>query len=61
MPDIVRGYTVTNDIDALDQQGRTARKEFSPANPGTITPGDTIEITHDGVGTLVKNVVAPQN
>jgi len=48
-------------MDALDQQGRTARKEFSPANPGTITPGDTIEITHDGVGTLVKNVVAPQN
>jgi len=33
----------------------------SPANPGTVTPGDTIEITHDGVGTLVNNVVAPQN
>ena len=32
-----------------------------PANPGTVTPGDTIEITHDGVGTLVNNVVAPQN
>ncbi|WP_262177062.1 fumarylacetoacetate hydrolase family protein [Haloarcula laminariae] len=125
VPDIVRGYTVMNDIDALDQQGRTARKAFdtsaplgpwietdlnphdiemetvingetrqsartaqmlfspheiisylskrftlrpgdaiafgSPANPGTVSPGDTIEITYDGVGTLSNDVVAPQN
>lgn len=120
--DIVRGYTVLNDIDALDQQGRTARKAFdtsaplgpwvetdidprdvdmetvlngetrqsattaqmlfdpheiisflsrrftlrpddaiafgSPANPGTINPGDTIAITYEGVGTLTNTVVA---
>ncbi|MFC6974841.1 fumarylacetoacetate hydrolase family protein [Halomicroarcula sp. GCM10025709] len=119
--DIIRGYTVMNDIDALDQQGRTARKAFetsaplgpwietdlnpndiemetiingetrqsattaqmlfspqeivsflskrftfrpgdaiafgSPANPGTVTPGDTIEITYEGVGTLSNDVV----
>lgn len=121
VPDVVRGYTVMNDVDALDQQGRTARKAFdtsaplgpyieteidphdiemetvingetrqsattaqmlfdphevvsfisrrftlrpgdaiafgSPANPGTIEPGDTIEITYEGVGTLTNSVV----
>jgi 2-keto-4-pentenoate hydratase/2-oxohepta-3-ene-1,7-dioic acid hydratase in catechol pathway len=110
-----------NDVDALDQQGQTARKAFdtsgplgpwietendprgiemetvingetrqsatteqmlfdpykivsflsrrftlrpgdaiafgSPANPGTVEPGDTIEITYDGVGTLSNTVV----
>lgn len=120
IPDVVRGYTIMNDIDALDQQSRTARKAFdcsgplgpwieteidptsidmwtdisgerrqeantesmlfepdevitylskrftfrpgdivafgSPANPGLITPGDTIEITYDGVGTLCNTV-----
>ena len=125
VPDIVRGYTVMNDIDALDQQSRTARKAFdtsaplgpwietdidpddiemrtvingerrqsattaqmlftpheiisylserftlragdtiafgSPANPGTVTPGDTVKITYDGVGTLVNGVVSPQD
>jgi len=125
VPDIVRGYTVLNDIDALDQQGRTARKAFdtaaplgpwietdidpnsiemetvingetrqsattaqmlftpheivsylstrftfrpgdaiafgSPANPGTITPGDTIEITYEGVGTLSNEVGETRN
>ena len=122
VPDVVRGYTVMNDIDALDQQGRTARKAFdssgplgpwiatdvdprdiemetvingetrqsattqqmlfdpyeiiaylsrrftlrpgdaiafgSPENPGTVEPGDTIEITYEGVGTLSNSVVA---
>mgnify|MGYP002762436238 CR=1 FL=1 len=91
VPDVVRGYTVMNDVDALDQQGRTAReprqsattaqmlfdphevvsfisRRFtlrpgdaiafgSPANPGTIEPGDTIEITYEGVGTLTNSVV----
>ena len=33
VPDIGRGYTVTNDIDALDQQGRTARKAFNTSAP----------------------------
>jgi len=119
--DVVRGYTVMNDVDALDQQGRTARKAFdtsgplgpwietdvdptgidmettingetrqeantelmlfdpreivsylsrrftlrpgdaiafgSPANPGTVEPGDEIEITYEGVGTLRNTVV----
>ncbi|WP_331234681.1 fumarylacetoacetate hydrolase family protein [Natronorarus salvus] len=121
VPDAIRGYTVMNDLDALDQQGRTARKAFdgsgplgpwietdldprgiemhteinggrrqeantelmlfdpfevvsylserftfqpgdvvafgSPANPGLIGPGDRIEITYEGVGTLVNEVV----
>ncbi|MFB6223604.1 MAG: fumarylacetoacetate hydrolase family protein [Haloarcula sp.] len=121
VPDVVRGYTIMNDVDALDQQSRTARKAFdtsgplgpwietdldpsgidmetvingetrqsantelmlfdpyeivsylsrrftlrpgdaiafgSPANPGTVEPGDTIEITYDGVGTLQNSVV----
>ncbi|MFD1562530.1 fumarylacetoacetate hydrolase family protein [Haloarchaeobius amylolyticus] len=123
VPEIVRGYTIMNDIDALDQQGRTARKAFdgsgplgpwietdidptgidmwtdvnderrqeantalmlfdpyevisylskrftfcpgdvvafgSPANPGLIESGDTIEITYENVGTLRNSVVDP--
>lgn len=122
VPDVVRGYTIMNDVDALDQQGRTARKAFdgsgplgpwietdvdptnidmhteingerrqeantelmlfdaheiisylsgrftfrpgdviafgSPANPGTVEPGDEITITYDGVGTLRNTIVA---
>ncbi|MDQ2052465.1 fumarylacetoacetate hydrolase family protein [Natronolimnohabitans sp. A-GB9] len=121
VPDVVRGYTIMNDVDALDQQGRTARKAFdgsgplgpwietdvdptgidmwtdvsgerrqdantelmlfdpyeilsylsrrftfqpgdvvafgSPANPGLIEPGDAVEITYEGVGTLRNRVV----
>ena len=30
----------------------------SPANPGVIEPGDTVEIFYEGVGTL-RNDVAP--
>ncbi|USZ68937.1 fumarylacetoacetate hydrolase family protein [Halorussus salilacus] len=123
VPEVVRGYTVLNDMDALDQQGRTARKAFdtsgplgpwietdvdptnldmhtdvggerrqeantelmlfdphevvsflsarftlrpgdvvafgSPANPGLVEPGETVEITYEGVGTLRNEVVAP--
>ena len=119
-PEVVRGYTIMNDVDALDQPGRTARKAFagsaplgpwmetdldptsiamhtyvndekrqeattdlmlfdpfeiiaflsrrftlqpgdaiafgSPANPGTIEPGDTIAITYEGIGTLRNTV-----
>ncbi|MFB6069841.1 MAG: fumarylacetoacetate hydrolase family protein [Halanaeroarchaeum sp.] len=122
-PEVLRGYTVVNDVDALDQPGRTARKAFdgsaplgpwietdldprgldmhtdvdgerrqaantdqmlfdpfevvsflserftlhpgdviafgSPANPGLIEPGDTVEITYEGVGTLRNGVAAP--
>ena len=125
VPEVIRGYTIMNDIDALDQQGRTARKAFdgsgplgpwietdldptgigmetlvdgevrqdsntelmlfsppeivsylsrrftlragdviafgSPANPGTIEPGDVVEITYDGVGTLRNRVVEPSD
>lgn len=123
VPKVVRGYTILNDVDALDQPGRTARKAFdtsgplgpwietdlepygiemetiingeqrqsattdqmlfdpyeiisflservtfqpgdviafgSPANPGTITPGDTIKITYEGIGTLRNTVERP--
>ncbi|AXR82903.1 fumarylacetoacetate hydrolase family protein [Natrarchaeobaculum sulfurireducens] len=119
--EIVRGYTIMNDVDALDQQGRTARKAFdrsgplgpwletdldpravdmytdvagerrqeantelmlfgpyevvsylskrftfepgdvvafgSPANPGLLEAGDTVEITYEGIGTLRNTVV----
>jgi len=121
VPDVIRGYTVMNDVDALDQQGRTARKAFdtsaplgpwietdvdptdlsmetvvagetrqdattelmlfdpyevvsylsrrftlrpgdaiafgSPANPGTVEPGDEVAITYEGIGTLRNTVV----
>ncbi|NEU57464.1 fumarylacetoacetate hydrolase family protein [Halorussus sp. MSC15.2] len=124
VPEVVRGYTILNDVDALDQQGRTARKAFdgsgplgpwietdvdptaidmrtdvggerrqeantelmlfgprevvsylserftlrpgdviafgSPANPGLVEPGDEVEITYEGVGTLRNEVVAPE-
>ena len=120
--DVVRGYTILNDLDALDQAGRTARKAFdgsaplgpwietdvdptgidmsttvggerrqhantermlfdpaevvsylsrrftfrpgdcvafgSPANPGLVEPGERVEITYEGVGTLSNRVVA---
>lgn len=120
VPEVVRGYTILNDVDALDQQGRTARKAFdgsaplgpwletdldprgidmhtqvagerrqeantelmlfdpyevvsylaerftfrpgdviafgSPANPGLVSPGDDVEITYEGVGTLRNTV-----
>jgi 2-keto-4-pentenoate hydratase/2-oxohepta-3-ene-1,7-dioic acid hydratase in catechol pathway len=119
--EVIRGYTIMNDVDALDQSGRTARKAFdgsgplgpwietdldpegiemetiingekrqnsntelmlfgpeeivaflsrrftlrpgdviafgSPANPGTVDPGDEIEITYEGVGTLRNTVI----
>jgi 2-keto-4-pentenoate hydratase/2-oxohepta-3-ene-1,7-dioic acid hydratase in catechol pathway len=31
----------------------------SPANPGTIEPGDAVEIRYEGIGTLRNPVVAP--
>ena len=33
VPEVVRGYTIMNDVDALDQQGRTARKAFDTSAP----------------------------
>jgi 2-keto-4-pentenoate hydratase/2-oxohepta-3-ene-1,7-dioic acid hydratase in catechol pathway len=119
--DALRGYTILNDLDAYEQDRRTARKAFdgsaplgpwietdvdldgmametvisgerrqsatvdemlfsprevvaflserytfrpgdvisfgSPANPGLLEPGDTIEITYEGIGTLRNEVV----
>jgi len=124
VPDIVQGYTILDDVDALDQHRRTARKAFdgsgplgpwietdvdpyglsmhtdingerrqeattdqmifdpyevvsflserftfrpgdvisfgSPANPGLIEPGDTVEITYEGIGTLRNGVAEPE-
>ena len=121
--DVLRGYTILNDVDALDQPGRTARKAFngsgplgpwietdldpvgldmqtvingderqhsntelmlfkprevvsflskrftlqpndviafgSPANPGLIEPGDEIEVSYEGIGTLRNTVDEP--
>jgi 2-keto-4-pentenoate hydratase/2-oxohepta-3-ene-1,7-dioic acid hydratase in catechol pathway len=118
--DVIRGYTILNDMDALDQERRTARKAFdhsgplgpyietdyepvgkemethingerrqhdntenmfnkpretvaflserytlrpgdvisfgSPANPGTVEPGDEIEIRYEGLGTLCNTI-----
>lgn len=118
--DVVRGYTIMNDLDALDQPNLPARKAFdgaaplgpwietdldptsiemhtdvsgdrrqeatteqmifdpfelvsflskrftfrpgdvvafgSPANPGLLEPGDGIEITYEGIGTLANSV-----
>jgi 2-keto-4-pentenoate hydratase/2-oxohepta-3-ene-1,7-dioic acid hydratase in catechol pathway len=31
--DVLRGYTIMNDMDALDQQGRTARKAWDASGP----------------------------
>jgi len=123
VPDVVRGYSIMNDMDALDQQSRTARKAWdasgplgpwietavdptsldmytdiggerrqegntelmlfdphgivsylserftfrpgdvvalgSPANPGLVEPGDDVEITYEGIGTLRNRVTEP--
>ena len=121
VPDVVRGYTILNDVDAVDQRRRTARKAFdgsaplgpwietdvdptdldmwtdaagerrqeantgsmlfepaevvaslsqrvtfrpgdvvsfgTPENPGLVEPGDVVEITYEGIGTLRNAVV----
>ena len=47
VPDVVRGYTVMNDVDALDQQGRTARKAFdgsAPLGPWIETDADPVAL-----------------
>jgi 2-keto-4-pentenoate hydratase/2-oxohepta-3-ene-1,7-dioic acid hydratase in catechol pathway len=33
VPGVIRGYTIMNDMDALDQQGRTARKAWDASGP----------------------------
>lgn len=32
----------------------------SPANPGTLEPGDTVEVWYEGVGTLRNTVASPE-
>jgi len=54
VPDVVRGYTVMNDLDALDQPGRTARKAFDASAPlgpwieTDVDPADLRMRTHVG-------------
>ena len=54
VPDVVRGYTIMNDLDALDQQGRTARKAFdgsAPLGPWIETDLDPTDLDmHTDVG-----------
>jgi 2-keto-4-pentenoate hydratase/2-oxohepta-3-ene-1,7-dioic acid hydratase in catechol pathway len=123
VPDVVRGYTIMNDVDALDQPELTARKAFdgsaplgpwletdldpsdlgsrttingellqeattdqmlfpvdeivsflsarftlrpgdviafgAPSSPGAVEPGDVIELSYEGIGTLRNAVVEP--
>lgn len=120
VPDALLGFTILNDMDALDQERRTARKAFdgsaplgpwietdldpgqldmsteingevrqdatteqmifhpyelvsflserftfspgdvisfgSPENPGTLSPGDEINISYEGIGTLRNRI-----
>jgi len=44
--DVVRGYTILNDMDALDQERRTARKAFDSSGP----LGPWIETDYEPVG-----------
>lgn len=52
--DAVRGYTILNDLDALDQDGRTARKAFDGSGPlgpwieTELDPTDVEMTTHVG-------------
>ncbi len=46
--DAIRGYTILNDIDALDQQGRTARKAFDGAAP--LGPWLETDLDPRGIG-----------
>ena len=47
VPDVLRGYTIMNDMDALDQERRTARKAFdgsAPLGPWIETDVDVTSI-----------------
>lgn len=45
--DAVRGYTILNDLDALDQEGRTARKAFDGSGP--LGPWIETDLDPDGI------------
>jgi 2-keto-4-pentenoate hydratase/2-oxohepta-3-ene-1,7-dioic acid hydratase in catechol pathway len=51
--EVIRGYTILNDVDALDQAGRTARKAFDGSGP----LGPWIETDLDPVGIGMKTVI----
>ncbi len=50
---ILRGYTIMNDLDALDQPGRTARKAFD----GSAPLGPWIETEVDPVGLDMRTTI----
>jgi 2-keto-4-pentenoate hydratase/2-oxohepta-3-ene-1,7-dioic acid hydratase in catechol pathway len=51
--DVVRGYTILNDLDCLDQERRTARKAFD----GSAPLGPVIETDIDPVGLEMETVI----
>jgi 2-keto-4-pentenoate hydratase/2-oxohepta-3-ene-1,7-dioic acid hydratase in catechol pathway len=51
--DVVRGYTILNDMDALDQQRRTARKAFDGSGP----LGPWIETDYEPVGKEMETTI----
>ena len=53
VPDAVRGYTILNDLDALDQDGRTARKAFD----GSAPLGPWIETDVDPTAIEMETVI----
>jgi 2-keto-4-pentenoate hydratase/2-oxohepta-3-ene-1,7-dioic acid hydratase in catechol pathway len=63
--DAVRGYTVMNDLDALDQDGRTARKAFdgsAPLGPWVETDVEpsSLEMTTHVAGELRQEATTEQ-
>jgi 2-keto-4-pentenoate hydratase/2-oxohepta-3-ene-1,7-dioic acid hydratase in catechol pathway len=53
VPDVLRGYTIMNDMDALDQERRTARKAFD----GSAPLGPWIETDVDVTGIEIETYV----
>lgn len=53
VPEVLRGYTVMNDMDALDQERRTARKAFD----GSAPLGPWIETDVDVTGIEIETYV----
>jgi len=53
VPEVLRGYTIMNDMDALDQERRTARKAFD----GSAPLGPWIETDVDVTGIEIETYV----
>jgi 2-keto-4-pentenoate hydratase/2-oxohepta-3-ene-1,7-dioic acid hydratase in catechol pathway len=63
--EVVRGYTTSNDLDALDQPGRTAREAFDASAPlgpwiETVVDPSAIELWTDGGGERRQEASATQ-